>query len=87
MSPEDSTNHLKNICGLDDTDDEDNAGELEESGGMRVRPQPRKASTDEVESHVILITIHSDLGAVSVYWMRQGVITTEDRPRITTKCQ
>ena len=34
-------------------DDEDNADELEESGGMRARPQPRKPSTDEVEAHMI----------------------------------
>ena len=36
-----------------DTDDEDNADELEESGGMIARPQPRKPSTDEVEAHMV----------------------------------
>ena len=36
-----------------DTDDEDNADELEESGGMIARAQPRKPSTDEVEAHMV----------------------------------
>ena len=47
------SNNLENICGLDDTDDEDNADELEESGGMIARAQPRKPSTDEVEAHMV----------------------------------
>ena len=34
-------------------EDEDNADELGESGGMRARPQPRKPSTQEVEAHMI----------------------------------
>ena len=34
-------------------DDDDNADELGESGGMRARPQPRKPSTQEVEAHMI----------------------------------
>ena len=34
-------------------EDDDNNDELGESGGMRVRPQPRKPSTQEVEAHVI----------------------------------
>ena len=33
------TNNFENICGFDDTDDEENADELGESGGMRARPQ------------------------------------------------
>ena len=36
-----------------DTEDEDNADELGESGCMRARPQPRKPSTQEVEAHTI----------------------------------
>ena len=35
VRPENRTNNLENICGLDDTDEEDNADELGESGGMR----------------------------------------------------
>ena len=50
---EDPTNNHENICGLDDMDDEDNADELVESGGMRARPQLKKPSTDEVEAHMI----------------------------------
>ena len=38
---------------LEDTEDEDNADELGESGGMRARPQPRKLSTQEVEADMI----------------------------------
>ena len=38
---------------LEDTEDEDNADELGESGGMRARPQPRKLSTQEVETQMI----------------------------------
>ena len=38
---------------LDDTDDEDDADELGESGGMTVRPQPKKPSTAEVVPHLI----------------------------------
>ena len=34
-------------------EDDDNADELGESGGMRARPQPRKPSTQEVEAHMI----------------------------------
>ena len=34
-------------------EDEDNADELGESGGMRARPQPRKPSTQEIEAHMI----------------------------------
>ena len=34
-------------------EDDDNADELGQSGGMRTRPQPRKPSTQEVEAHVI----------------------------------
>ena len=35
-------------------EDDDNNDELGESGGMRVRPQPRKPSTQrDVEAHVI----------------------------------
>ena len=45
---EDPTNNLEKICGLDDTDDEDDANEL-----VRARPQPRKPSTQEVEAHMI----------------------------------
>ena len=37
----------------EDTEDEDNADEKGESGGMRVRPQPRMLSTQEVEAHMI----------------------------------
>ena len=37
----------------EDTEDEDNADEMGESGGMRARPQPRKPSTQEVEAHMI----------------------------------
>ena len=33
--------------------DDDNADELGESGGMRGRLQPRKPSTQEVEAHMI----------------------------------
>ena len=51
--PEHRTKNLESICGLDDTDDEENADELGESGGMRDRPQPRKPSTQEVEAHMI----------------------------------
>ena len=53
MRRENRTNNLENTCGLDDTDDEENAGELGESGGMRARPLPRKLSTQEVEAHII----------------------------------
>ena len=59
-SPQDrrteQTNNLENICGLDDTDDEESEDELAESGGVRARPQPRKPSTDEVEAPTIDIT-------------------------------
>ena len=34
-------------------EDDDNADELGESGGLRARPQPRKPSTQEVEAHMI----------------------------------
>ena len=34
-------------------EDDDNADELGESGGMRARPQPRKPSTQDVEAHMI----------------------------------
>ena len=37
----------------EDTEDEDDAGELGESAGMRARSQPRKPSTQEVEAHMI----------------------------------
>ena len=37
----------------EDMEDDDNADELGESGGMRARPQPRKPSTQEVEAHMI----------------------------------
>ena len=53
VRPKDPTNNLENICGLDDTDDEDVADELGESGGMRARPRPRTPSTQEVEAHMI----------------------------------
>ena len=43
----------RNICDLKDTEDEDNADELGESGGVRARPQPRKPSRQEVEAHMI----------------------------------
>ena len=45
----------------EDMEDDDNADELGESGGMRARPQPRKPSTQEVE-----IINRFDLGAVIV---------------------
>ena len=35
------------------TEDEENADEVGESGGVRARPQPRKPSTQEVEAHMI----------------------------------
>ena len=53
VRPENRTNNFENIGGLDDTEDEHNAGELGESGGMRAKPQPRKPSTQEVEAHMI----------------------------------
>ena len=34
-------------------EDDDNADELGESGGMRARPQPRKPTTQEIEAHMI----------------------------------
>ena len=37
----------------ENTEDDDNADELGESGGMRATQQPRKPSTQEVEAHVI----------------------------------
>ena len=59
VRPEISTNSTENnleATDLEDTEDEDIAGELGESG---------KPSTREVEAHMI-DTIHSDLGAVTV---------------------
>ena len=56
IRPEISTNCIENnleATDLEDTEDEDNAGELGESGGMRARPQPRKPSTQEVQAHMI----------------------------------
>ena len=56
VRPEISTNGVENNLGptdLEDTEDEDSAGELGESAGMRARPQPRKLSTQEVEAHMI----------------------------------
>ena len=42
FSPQDrrteQTNNVENICGLDDTDDEESEDELTESGGVRARP-------------------------------------------------
>ena len=80
VRPEDPTINLENICGLDDTDD--NTDELRESGGTRARPQPRKPSTDEVEAHKI---DHYPFRS----WCRYCALaaTTEDRLRITMKCQ
>ena len=43
MRRENRTNNLENTCGLDDTDDEENAGELGESGGMRARTTTQEA--------------------------------------------
>ena len=37
----------------DDTEDERNADEMGESGGLRARQQPRKTSTQEVEAQMI----------------------------------
>ena len=37
----------------EDTEDENNADEMGESGGMRARPQPRKPPTQEVEAYMI----------------------------------
>ena len=51
VRPEISTNSIEN--NLEATDDEDNADELGDSGGMRARPQPRKPSTQEVAAHLI----------------------------------
>ena len=34
-----------------------------------------------------MIIIHFDLGAAIVLWPRQEVTTTEDKQRITMKCQ
>ena len=34
-------------------EDDDNADELGESGGMRARPQPRNPTTQEVEAHMM----------------------------------
>ena len=66
VRPQNPTNNVeKQSRGLDDTDDEENADELGESGGMRARPQPRKPSNQEVEAHMI-DHIHFDLGAVIV---------------------
>ena len=54
VRPQDRTNNLEKICGLDGTDDdEENADELGESGDMKARPQPRKPLTQEVEAHMI----------------------------------
>ena len=56
VRPEIPTNGIENNLepvDLEDTEDEDNADEMGESGGMRARPQPRKPSTQEVEAHMI----------------------------------
>ena len=56
VRPEISTNSIENnleATDLEDTEDDDNADELGESGGTRARPQPRKPSTQEVEAHMI----------------------------------
>ena len=53
VGPEVRRNILENIGAHDDTDDEENANELGEFGGMRARPQPKKLSRQEVEAHTI----------------------------------
>ena len=53
VKPEIRRNNLENISAHDDTDDEENANEFGEFGGMRARPQLRKLSTQEVEAHII----------------------------------
>ena len=55
VRPEIPTNGIENNLepvDLEDTEDEDNADDLGESGGMRARPQPRKPSTQDVEVHM-----------------------------------
>ena len=42
VRPEISTNSNLEATDVEDTEDEDNADDLGESGGMRARPQPRK---------------------------------------------
>ena len=55
VRPETSTNSIENNLEATDLEDEDeeNADERGESGGMRSRPQPRKPSRQEVEAHMI----------------------------------
>ena len=56
VRPEIPTNGIENNLepvDREDTEDEDNADDMGESGGMRARPQPRKPSAQEVEAHMI----------------------------------
>ena len=56
VRPEIPTNGIENNfepVDPEDMEDDDNADELGESGGMRARPQPRKPSTQEGEAHLI----------------------------------
>ena len=56
VRPEIPTNDIENNLepvDPENMEDDDNADELGESGGMRARPQPRKPSTQEVEAHMI----------------------------------
>ena len=69
-------------------EDDDNADELGESGGMRARPQPRKPSTQEVEAHMVdHYPFRSWCRYCVVSRQRQEVTITEDKPKITIKYQ